>query len=62
MGQSLNCACKAENRTCKEVVLWLVRFKLGVNTGFFEQSEMSGFSKRLVSPEAGDRAGKTVRP
>ena len=32
-GLAFNCARKAKNEPVKEAVLWLVHFKLGVNTG-----------------------------
>ena len=61
-GLAFNCSREAKNEPVKEAVLWLVHFKLGVNTGVGEQSSASGFSKRLEPPQAGNRAGRTVRP
>ena len=61
-GLAFNCSREAKNEPVKEAVLWLVHFKLGVNTGVGEQSLASGFSKRLEPPQAGNRAGRTVRP
>ena len=37
-GRVERCARKVENEPVEEAVLWLVHFKLGVNTGTFEQS------------------------